>query len=44
MTRAGVAAGGVIPVAVCAVLALAEVGDELTLAAATVPLGVVCGR
>jgi hypothetical protein len=31
-----------IPVAVCAVLALAEVGDKLTLAAATVPLGVVC--
>jgi hypothetical protein len=31
-----------IPVAACAVLALAEVGDELTLATATVPLGVVC--
>ena len=31
-----------IPVATCAVLALAEVGDKLTLAAATVPLGVVC--
>ena len=31
-----------IPVAACAVLVLAEVGDKLTLAAATVPLGVVC--
>ena len=31
-----------VPVAVCAVLALAEVGDELTVAVATVPLGVVC--
>jgi hypothetical protein len=31
-----------IPVAACAVLALAEVGDELTLATATVPLGIVC--
>jgi hypothetical protein len=31
-----------IPVAVCAVLALAEVGDELTVAVATVPLVVVC--
>jgi hypothetical protein len=29
-------------VAVCAVLALAEVGDELTVAVATVPLGIVC--
>jgi hypothetical protein len=37
-------AGGrwLVPVAVCAVLALAEVGDELTVAVATVPLGVVC--
>jgi hypothetical protein len=31
-----------IPAAACAVLALAEVGDELTLATATVPLGIVC--
>jgi hypothetical protein len=31
-----------IPVVACAVLVLAEVGDKLTLAAATVPLGVVC--
>ena len=31
-----------IAVAVCAVLAVAEVGDELTVAVATVPLGVVC--
>jgi hypothetical protein len=31
-----------IPVAACAVLVLAEVGDELTLAVATVPLVVVC--
>ena len=31
-----------IPVAVCAVLVLAEVGDELTLAVATAPLVVVC--
>jgi hypothetical protein len=37
-------AGGrwLIPVAACAVLVLADVGDELTLAVATVPLGVVC--
>jgi hypothetical protein len=42
--RPGNQAGGRwrIPVAVCAVLALAEVGDELTVAVATVPLGVVC--
>jgi hypothetical protein len=31
-----------IPVAACVVLVLAEVGDELTLAVATVPLVVVC--
>jgi hypothetical protein len=42
--RTGDRAGGrwLVPVAVCAVLALAEVGDELTVAVATVPLGVVC--
>jgi len=42
--RPGNQAGGRwrIPVAVCAVLALTEVGDELTVAVATVPLGVVC--
>jgi hypothetical protein len=42
--RSGDRAGGRwrIPVAVCAVLVLAEVGDELTLAVATVPLVVVC--
>ena len=42
--RASDRGGGrwLIPVAACAVLAVAEVGDELTLAVATVPLGVVC--
>jgi hypothetical protein len=32
----------VIPVAACAVLTVAEIGDELTLAAAIVPLAAVC--
>jgi hypothetical protein len=48
LDRAGGAPGGqargrwLVPVAACAALALAEVGDKLTLATATVPLAVVC--
>jgi hypothetical protein len=46
--QAGLQLGGwlrrrwVIPVAACAVLTAAEIGDELTLAAAIVPLAAVC--
>jgi hypothetical protein len=46
--QAGLQLGGwlrrrwVIPVAACAVLTVAEIGDELTLAAAIVPLAAVC--
>jgi hypothetical protein len=38
--RAG--GGWLIPVAACAVLAIADVGDKLTLATAILPLGIVC--
>ncbi len=42
--RAGGLAGGrlVLPVAACVLLTLAQVGDELSVAAATVPLAAVC--
>jgi len=47
-SRAGGQVGGqvggrwLVPVAACAILAIADVGDQLTLAAATVPVGAVC--
>lgn len=43
-SRAGGQVGGrwLAPVAACAILAIADVGDQLTLAAATVPVGAVC--
>lgn len=42
--RAADPSGGrwLIPAAACLVLAVADIGDELTLAAATAPLGLVC--
>jgi hypothetical protein len=43
-SRTGDQIGGrwLVPVAACAILALAEVGDQLTLATAAVPIGAVC--
>jgi hypothetical protein len=42
--RAGAQIGGrwLVPVAACAILAIAEVGDQLTLATAAVPIAAVC--